>query len=52
MCLFIWEFSIRGPILQDVSTANNEAHLYTFRLITSNFAQKYNAQVKTFLAKF
>jgi hypothetical protein len=28
MCLFNCEFGIRGPILQDVSTANNEAHQY------------------------
>ncbi len=28
MCLFICEFSIRGPKKWDVSTANNEVHLY------------------------
>ncbi len=28
MCLFVCEFSIRGPKWQDVSTANNEAQLY------------------------
>jgi len=28
MCLFICEFSIRGPKYWDISTANNEAYLY------------------------
>ncbi len=27
-CLFICEFSTRGPKYQEVSTKNNEAHLY------------------------
>ncbi len=26
--LFIFEFSFRGPFQRDVSTANNEAHIY------------------------
>ncbi len=42
MCLFICEFTIFGPILQDEPTANNEAHLYYKIISGSNLAKYYN----------
>ncbi len=45
MCLSISKFSIHGPILQDVSTANNESHLNnhiaTHILATRNLTKSF-----------